>query len=513
VSRIFAFLACWTALLSAPMQPGRLLAADQPQAGQRYSRNMISAETGLPEGFNAGTLNNNGNIDLPAGSGVKWVARMGDASYGSPVVADGRVFVGTNNAEPRDARMKGDRGVLMCLSEKTGELLWQLCLPKMTKIKWGDWYYIGITSPPTIEGDRAYLVSNRGEVMCLDVHGMRGGNRGPFTDEGRLMADDGEKPLVPGPKDADILWLYDMPAELNVTPHNGSNCSILLRGDLLYVCTSQGVDWTHKYVPHPGAPSLVVLDKHTGKLLARDDFHIGPDIIHGQWSSLALGEVQGTPQGFFGAGNGWLYAFEPLDAAPANPPGLLRTVWRLNGHPLARTQAAPPSDHQHDSTSYEMTAMPVFYKNRVYATFTQEPHHGMKLGRTVCVDATKTGDISRDGTLWSYDKIGASESTVAIADGLVYAAGFDGRLHCLDAETGNCLWIHEAGAQVWASPLVADGKVYLGSGKKILWVLAASKELKVINRIRMHDAVYTTPTAANGVLYVLTNRHLYAVGK
>ncbi len=67
--------------------------------------------------------------------------------------------------------------------------------------------------------------------------------------------------------------------------------------------------------------------------------------------------------------------------------------------------------------------------------------------------------------------------------------------------------------QVWASPLVADGKVYLGSGKKILWVLAAGKELKVINRIRMHDAVYTTPTAANGVLYVLTNRHLYAVGK
>ena len=45
-----------------------------------------------------------------------------------------------------------------------------------------------------------------------------------------------------------------------------------------------------------------------------------------------------------------------------------------------------------------------------------------------------------------------------------------------------------------------------------LWVLAAGKQPKVINRIRMRDGVYTTPTAANGTLFVATNRHLYAVG-
>ncbi|MEI8374513.1 MAG: PQQ-binding-like beta-propeller repeat protein [Planctomycetota bacterium] len=507
--RILAFLIYWTALLWASTL---LLAEDQPQAGQRDSRNSVSAETGLPAGFDPGTRNSSGGIDLPPGSGVQWVARLGNTSYGSPVVAGGRVFVGTNNDVPRDPRMQDDRGVLMCFDEKSGELLWQLCLPKLTKIKWADWQYIGLTSPPTVEGDRAYLVSNRGEVMCLDVHGMRGGNRGPFTDEGRLMADEGEKPLTPGPKDADILWLYDMPAELGVTPHNGSNGSILLHGDLLYVCTSQGVESTHHHVPHPEAPSLVVLDKNTGKLVARDDFRIGPDITHGSWSSPALGEVHGKPLGFFAAGNGWLYAFEPFATARSgNQPGLLQNVWRLNGHPLAQTQAAPPPDHQHDSTSYQVTAMPVFYKNRVYVPFTQEAFHGMKAGRVACIDATKTGDISRSGTLWSYDKIGASVSTVAIADGLVYAAGFDGRLHCLDAETGNCLWIHEAGGPVWGSPLVADGKIYLGSGKKILWVLAAGKELKVINRIRVCDPIYTTLTAANGVLYVVTNHHLYAV--
>jgi outer membrane protein assembly factor BamB len=494
-------------------RPG--LAADQPQWGQRDSRNMVSAETGLPTTFDPGTRGRQGNMDLPANSGVRWVARLGNNSYGSPVVAGGRVYVGTNNDAPRDPRMQGDRGVLMCFDEKTGEFLWQLCLPKLTKIKWSDWQQIGLTSTPVVEGDRAYVVSNRGEVLCLDVHGMANGNQGPFADEGRLMAEEGQPPVEPGPKDADVLWSFDMPGRLNVTPHNGSNCSVLLHGELLYVCTSQGVDWTHMYVPHPEAPSIIVIDKQTGKLVGRDDFRIGLDITHGQWSSPGLGVVNGKTELFFGAGNGIFYAFEPLGAPPASdPPALLKNIWRFHGHPLAQKQAPPPADHQHDSTSYEMTAMPVFHKDRVYAMFTQEPHHNMRAGYVACLDATKTGDVTRGGLVWAYDQIGSGESTVAVADGLVYAAGFDGRLHCLDAETGKCYWVHEAGGQIWGSPLVADGKVYLGSGgKQTLWVLAAGKELKVISRIRMRDGIYSTPTAANGTLFVMTNKHLYAVGK
>jgi len=539
-------------------------AADQPQWGQPNSRNMVSDEKGLPDGFDPGTRNQQtGQIELPGGSNVRWVARLGNQSYGSPIVAGGRVFVGTNNDAPRDPAIQGDRGVLMCFDEKTGRFLWQLVVPKLDEIKWADWQYIGLTSPPTVEGDLAYLVSNRCEALCLDMRGA-------------------------------VKWRFDMPAELGVRPHNGSNCSILIRGNLLYVCTSNGCDWTHNQVANPKAPSVVVLDKRTGKLVARDDFGIGADIIHGQWSSLALGAVTGglsqsssatgglsrfsghrgeavvgengtVPLSsanrtllFFGAGNGWMYAFEALDPTSGGlsqfssdengtVPLLLKNVWRFNGHPLAQTQDNVPLEHCHDTHSYEVTAMSVFYQQRVYVTFTQEPYHNMMQGRLTCLDATKTGNVTRSGCekmgtgsvptrinpvetpsaevpvpilsqprsaiRWSYDKIGASVSTVAIADGLVYAAGFDGRLHCLDAETGECYWVHEAGKPIWGSPLVADGKVYLGTGAQVLWVLAAGKQPKVINRIRMRDGVYTTPTAANGTLWVVTNRHLYAVGR
>ena len=488
-------------------------AADQPQVGQYGSRNVVSDETGLLADFDPGQRGKDGQVDLATTRNVKWVARLGNQSYGTPVIAGGKVFVGTNNDAPRDPRIEGDRGVLMCFDERSGAYLWQLNLPKLLAIKWADWRYIGITSSPAVEGNRAYLVSNRGEVLCLDTEGMANGNDGPFTDEGRLMAAEDQPPLEPGARDADIVWLLDMPKQLGAEPHNGTNGHVLICGDYLYVSTSNGVEWTHDHVVNPQAPSVIVLDKRTGKLLARDDFGIGPDITHGQWSSPAMGQVEGRPLFFYGGGNGVLYAFEGLAAEhkAREHPALLKNVWRYQGHPLAQTQDRVEPDHQHDSTSYEVTGIPVFHDGRVYVNFTQEAFHRMKLGRLVCLEAAGHGDRTRGGAAWIYEAIGSSCSTVAVHEGLVYATGFDGRLHCLDAVTGQCYWVHEAGGPIWASPVVADGKLYLGTGKSVLWVLEPGKELKVVSRIRMLDIVHTNVTAANGVLYVATYKHLYAI--
>jgi outer membrane protein assembly factor BamB len=476
---------------------------------------MVSKETGLPIWFDPGARDaTTGNIDLDTTANVKWVAKLGNISYATPVVADGRVYVGTNNDVPRDPRIVGDRGVLLCLNEETGEFLWQLNLPKLTRIKWSDWRGIGITSPPSVEGDRLYLTSNRNEVMCLDVDGLADGNEGPFTDEGQLMAGDGNPPLELTGKDVDILWLFDMAARLKAEPHNAANCSVLIHGDLLYVSTANGVEWTHMYVVHPEAPSVIALDKHTGKLVARDDFGIGPDITHGQWSSISAAEAGGRKLGFFGAGNGRLYAFEMLrpDQLGGEPVSISPT-WTFHGHPLAQTQDHVPVDHQHDSTSYQVTAMPVVHNDRVYLAFTQEPFHKMKLGWLVCLDPSGSGDVTRSNVIWSYDEIGSTTSTVAIGDGLVYAAGSDGRLHCLDADSGRVYWVHDAGGpfSISSSPLVADGKVYLGTDGLLFWVLKAGKELEVISRIRLRDKMSASPVAANGVLYVATWKHLYAV--
>ncbi|HPZ83720.1 MAG TPA: PQQ-binding-like beta-propeller repeat protein, partial [Thermogutta sp.] len=95
-------------------------ADDQPQWGERFSRNMVSREKHLPADFDPAT-----------GKNIRWAVELGTNTYSSPVVAKGRVFIGVNNAKPRDPRHQGDRAILMCLDEQSGELIWQLVVPRL----------------------------------------------------------------------------------------------------------------------------------------------------------------------------------------------------------------------------------------------------------------------------------------------------------------------------------------------------------------------------------------------
>ena len=131
---------------------------------------------------------------------------------------------------PRDPRHQGDRGVLLCLNEADGSLAWQLVVPKLVEDIYLDWPEVGMCSPPTVEGDRVYTLTNRDEVVCLDLHGMANGNDGPFRDEGRHMAPPEQPPMTVGPTDADILWLLDLRSAAGVHPHDSTHGSILFDG-------------------------------------------------------------------------------------------------------------------------------------------------------------------------------------------------------------------------------------------------------------------------------------------
>jgi outer membrane protein assembly factor BamB len=102
-------------------------------------------------------------------------------------------------------------------------------------------------------------------------------------------------------------------------------------------------------------------------------------------------------------------------------------------------------------------------------------------------------------------------STPAVKDGLVYIADASKEVHCIDAKTGQEVWKHEAKGEFWSSPLVADGKVFIGSRKGDFLVLAAGREKKVLGVIDMKDPIAATAVAANGTLYIATARNLYAI--
>ena len=490
--------------------------ADWPMWGKDLSRNMADPSAkNLPVTFEAGKKKEGSEeIDLATTKGVKWVAKLGSQTYGNPSVAGGKVFVGTNNESPRDEKIKGDHGIVMCFDEKTGEFLWQLSVPKLGAGKVSDWEFIGICSSPAVEGDRAYLVTNRGEVVCLDVNGMKNGNDGPFKDEGKYMAGDGKEPLEVGDKDADIIWSFDMRDELGVFPHNVSSCSPLIVGDKVFTATSNGMDWSHTNIPAPEAPSFISLNKKTGELLGEEASGVSKRILHCNWSSPAYAKVGGKEMIFWGGGDGWMYSFSPKTKKDEDDFDVFEEHWRFdcnppgyrekNGEPIRYATFAGPS---------ECISTAIVYEGLVYMAIGQDPEHGDGVGALSCIDPSLKGTIPYEKANWVYKEVGRTVSTPSAADGLIYLTEYAGKIHCLDAKTGKKQWVYDSKARVWGSTLVADGKVYQGTEEGDLLVLQAGKEMKFLGKTHVGAPIYNSPIVANGVLYVASQTHLYAVGK
>jgi outer membrane protein assembly factor BamB len=505
------------ALAKMNVRPG-----DSPQFGVSPLRNNVSTARNIPVRWDAAT-----------GLNVKWSAKLGSRTYGSPVVANGKVFIGTNNAGGYVPRFPANvnLGVLICFDEATGKFLWQhsnavvpgprefACIPD------------SVCSTPYVEGDHIWYVNNRDEVVCLDTEGfLDGENDGPVTDEPSQNKNE-----------ADVVWKLDLIGTFGVTPRHASVCSVTALGDLLFVGTSHGAD-TRRGIANAEAPSFVALDKHSGAVLWTDRSP-GENILDGQWSSPACGVLGGVEQVVVAGGDGWLYSFDPR-----GDNGRSRLLWKFDCNPKTG------QFRRERATRHPIIAAPVIYDGFVYVGVGNDPVRGEGPGHLWCVDPTKRGDVSptlvfnksdpktpvpprrliacdtqagdfeRDNDnaagVWHYtgensrkfeNTMHLTLSSAAIKDDLLFVADASGLFHCLDAKTGAAYWTYDLLAFSWSTPLIAGDCVYIADQDGKITIFKVSKKMELVSTQDMGATVCCTPIVANGVLYIAAGDRLFAI--
>lgn len=527
---------CASVALLLVLSASGVRAADWPSwGGADPGRNMVSSETGLPDSFKPGEKSPKGDGILPSTTeNVRWVVKLGAHICGNPTVAAGRVYIGTDDANLQDdKRFKRTRGgMVWCLDEKTGAPLWRLPTPARSKERLPKdahytQQYMGVCSSPAVSGDRVYVMTNGCEILCLDAQGQANGNDGSFQEESRYIAGAGNNPVPVQKSDGDILWKFDLIDQLDICPHDVAANSVLIDGDILYCVSANGVDKLHEKCLRPDAPSFIALDARTGKLLATDTENIGRRMWHCLWSSPTLGVVNGEKLVFFGGPEGFCYAFQALSEIPSRPVHL-KKVWSYDcvppnyrdplgdGKPFnyyigdKRKRISTNKNDGEFLGPSEIIASPVFHQGSVYCAIGQDPMHGRGRGMLHRIDASQTGEVTRSARLWTYDALERTVGSVAIHDGLLLASDLSGKVHCLDVATGKPHWVYQIQAESWSTPLIADGKVYINTAKKLV-VLAAARESKLLSEIPLGSAAYAAPIAANGTVYICSQSYLWAV--
>jgi len=158
-------------------------AGDWSQWGGTSLRNNTPVGEGIVTQWAPGDFDRKtGDWKPETAKNIKWVSPLGSQTYGNTVVAQGKVWLGTNNSNGYLKRYKSDYdlGVLVCLNEADGKFLWQHSSEKLPTGRVHDWPLQGICCSPLVEGERMWFVTSRGEIRCLDVAGFYDGE-----DDGR----------------------------------------------------------------------------------------------------------------------------------------------------------------------------------------------------------------------------------------------------------------------------------------------------------------------------------------
>lgn len=377
-------------------------------------------------------------------------------------------------------------------------VVWSKKLPSWSggsPVVWGD--RIFLTSPNSgeeIQGGEKLLLgclsTKDGEVLwqrTLDegnAYFRKHNNTtpSPVTDGERVFAITGTGVVRAFDMEGTALWQYDLQDQYgDFGLMWGYASSPLLHDGALYVEVLHGM--------HTDEPSyLIAFDAAKGAVLWRverptDAVGESPDA----YTTPVVLEHGGQTQIVISGG----------DYITGHDPTTGKELWRAGGLNPGK------------EWNYRVIGSPIAINGMIYATSRRNPVLALRAGGT--------GDISGSHLAWKWEGAGAPDVPSAVSDGrYFYMADDRGRVTCLDAKTGETLWGPKRTGQgnVSASPVLADGKLYLINENAVTTVLAAGPEFKVLATNEL-DGGFTlsSPAIADGRIYLRTETHLYCIGR
>jgi outer membrane protein assembly factor BamB len=396
-------------------------------------------------------------ISLEKGLPVKW-SPTGDnlawkVPYGgrsAPIVMGNRVFLQNTAGK---GELEQER--VMCFNADTGKLLWEhrfnIYLSDVPP------HRVGWASPV---GDPA-----TGNVYVFGV----GGNLIGLSNDGK------------------VLWERSLGEDFGLlTTHGGRTVSPIIDGDLVII---SGV--TFMWGQHGrGAHRFMAFDKKTGETMWISapggrpyDTTYAPPII---------ANVNGTRLLIQGASDGVVHALKPQTGEP---------VWKI------------------EISKRGLNTGVVVHGSTAILTHSEENLDSSEMGMMLAVDAASKGEIKKEQAKWSsYGWQGGFSSPVLDGDRL-YQVDNGANLAAFDVNTGKQLWLQNLGTIQKASPVLADGKLYVGTENGKFFILKPSATgVEILDQDQLGtealpEAIIGSPAISNGRIFVVSDSHLYAIGK
>jgi len=370
----------------------------------------------------------------------------------------------------------------------TENVTWKLALPDFsgsTPIVWNDRIFLHVA-----EGTELYLLSvDRSRGVELWKKHLGGGNAkvrkqnmsspSPVSDGRRVWVMAGTGVLKAFDVDGKQLWARDIQQEYGRFGLNwGYASSPLLHKGVLYVEVLHGMKTDD--------PSYVLaIDAATGKTRWRverptDAISESPDA----YTTPALLRYDNKEE-IVVSGGDYVTGHDLATGAE---------LWRAGG-------LNPNKDR-----NYRVVASPFVAGGMIFVSSRVRPLIALRAGGR--------GDVSKSHLVWSTDQ-GPDVPTPATDGKYVYILNDRGILWCRDAKTGAEIWGNQRvrPGTYSASPLVADGKLYVTSEDGLTTVLEAGPVFKVLAENDLADYTLSSIAVSDGQLFVRTTQHLYCIGK